>query len=120
MRPPVWIGHVSLKVHSLSESEQFYLKTGLRLIFKNDAVCILELRGGTHLILGVDANAESGNAEFDFMVENVDESHESYREAGLKVSDISRGDIHDSFFLTDPSANRITVNSTHVDDHSLV
>jgi len=36
------------------------------------------------------------------------------------VSEISRGDIHDSFFLTDPSANRITVNSTHVDDHSLV
>ena len=65
MRPPVWIGHVGLKVRSLSEAEQFYLKIGLRSIFKNDAVCILELRGGTHLILGVDVNAESGDAEFD-------------------------------------------------------
>ena len=120
MRPPVWIGHVGLKVHSLSNSEEFYMKIGLRLIFKNDAVCILELRGGTHMILSADANAESGDAEFDFMVENVDESHEFYKEAGLNVSEISRGDIHDWFFLTDPSANRITVNSTHVDDHSLV
>ena len=54
------------------------------------------------------------------MVENVDESHESYRGEGLDVSEITRGEIHDSFYLTDPSANRITVNSTHVDDHSLV
>ena len=120
MRPPVWIGHVDLKVRSLSESEQFYLSIGLRPIFKNETVCILELRGGTHLILILDADAESGDAEFDFMVENVDESHESYRGEGLDVSEITRGEIHDSFYLTDPSANRITVNSTHVDDHSLV
>ncbi len=120
MRPPVWIGHVDLKARSLGESEQFYLQIGLRPIFKNEAVCILELRGGTHLILILDVEVEPADAEFDFMVENVDESHESYQREGLDVSEIKRGDIHDSFLLTDPSGNRITVNSTHVDDHSLV
>lgn len=65
MRPPVWIGHVDLKVRSLRDSEDFYLALGLRPVFKNDGVCILELRGGTHLILILDAESPSTDAGFD-------------------------------------------------------
>lgn len=39
---------------------------------------------------------------------------------GLTLSPISRGDIHDSFTVTEPGGNQIRVNSTHVKDHSIV
>ena len=120
MRPPVWIGHIDLKVRSLDQSDKFYQALGLRPLFSNDAVCILELRGGTHLILILDENAGASEAAFDFMVESLDESHAAFSAQGLDVGEITRGDIHDWFKLTDPTGNQITVNSTHVDDHSLV
>ena len=120
MRPIIWIGHIALKVNSLEASEQFYPDLGLRQVFKNDAVCIVELRGGTHLILAKQEDPQPGDVEFDFMVENLDEVFALYTEKGLNVSEITRGDIHDSFYLTDPTGNRIIVNSTHVADHTLV
>jgi catechol-2,3-dioxygenase len=120
MRPPVWIGHVDLKVRSLGDSEKFYLSLGLRQVFKNESICILELRGGTHLLLILDVDSPSTDAEFDFMVENIDECYASCQSEGLTTSEMKRGNIHDSFLLTDPSGNHITVNSTHVENHSLV
>ena len=121
MRPQIWIGHVGpLKIRSLVEAKKFYSTIGLRPVFDNDSVCIMELRGGTHLILMLDEDADAAQAEFDFMVEDLDETYGLLAEQKLTLSEITRGTIHDSFCLTDPSGNRITVNSTHVDDHNLV
>ena len=120
MRPPIWIGHVSLRVNSLDDAVTFYKRMGLRFLFKSDTVSGLELRGGTHLILVLDEKVTASDARFDFMVENLDESYDSFNAQGLSLSEITRGDIHDSFELKDPTGNRVVVNSTHVDDHALV
>lgn len=120
MRPPVWIGHVELKTAQLAKAEEFYRSIGLRSVFKGDDIAIFELRGGTHLLLIKDDDFAGGDAGIDFMVEDIDETYAAYTAKGLPVSDISRGNIHDSFYLTDPGGNRIVVNSTHVDDHSVV
>ena len=119
-RPPVWIGHVDLRVNNLEDAEQFYRTLGMRFLFRNDDVCILELRGGTHMVLSRDDQSEAGEAKFDLMVENIDESYELLKAEGLPLSEMTRGDIHDSFYLTDPGGNKIIVNSTHVGDHNLV
>ncbi len=119
-RPDIWIGHTSLKTNNLKGSDEFLSKIGLRPVFKNDEITIFELRGGTHVIMILDEAAEEGDAEFDFMVEDIDATYASFTSLGLDVSEVDRGDIHDSFTVLEPGGNRIKVNSTHVEDHSIV
>ena len=115
-RPPVWIGHVRMNSRSVEETTAFMLNIGMRSIVQNDRISVLELRGGTHLVIAGAEDGEPGDAEFDLMVEDVDATYAEYAAKGLTVSDIQRGRIHDSFILTEPGGNRITVNSTHVSD----
>ena len=119
-RPDIWIGHVHLRTSKLDESETFMKQVGLRPIFRGDDVAVLELRGGTHVVLIRDVSAEAGDTKFDFMVEDIDACYSEFEQLGMTVSEMARGKIHDSFQVTEPGGNRITVNSTHVPDHSLV
>ena len=113
-RPPVWVGHVSMHTRALAESEEFMRALGMRSIVANDNVAILELRGGTHLVLSADAEAAPSDAPFDLMVDDVDAAHADLTTRGFAPSDIRRGRIHDSFTIADPGGARITVNSSHV------
>ena len=118
-RPPVWVGHVSMGTPALAESEAFMLRIGMRPVFRNADVVILELRGGTHLILSKEdapANAdgaEPAGAPFDLMVDDLDSTHEAFAAQGLAPSAIERGRIHSTFALTEPGGKRITFYSTH-------
>ena len=115
-RPPVWVGHVSMPTRALAESEEFMRALGMRSIVSSDNVAILELRGGTHLVLSADAEAAPSDAPFDLMVDDVDAAHADLTARGFAPSDIRRGRIHDSFTIDDPGGARITVNSSHVSD----
>lgn len=122
-RPPIWIGHVTLRTPCLDESETFMKAIGLRGIVHGENVAVLELRGGTHLVLIRDedsASAQGVAASFDFMVEDLIATRDDFVAQGLTVSEIEHGRIHDAFRLTEPGGNVITVNSTHVPDHALV
>ncbi len=119
-RPDIWIGHSSLRTRNLKGSHDFLEKIGLRHVFKNESITIFELRGGTHIIMIADEVAKGGAAEIDFMVEDIDATHDKFTSLVLDVSEVARGDIHDSFSVVEPGGNRITVNSSHVEDHSLV
>ena len=52
-RPPVAVGHVSLHVKDVPKASAFMQVLGLRHVFENEkqTFAVLELRGGTHLIL---------------------------------------------------------------------
>ena len=119
-RPDVWIGHISMKTQTLDSSEAFMKEIGLRPIFRGDTVAVLELRGGTHIVLAEDKSSEPTSVGFDFMVEDLEATHAQYKARGYQLSDIEPGSIHNSFVLTEPGGNLIKVNSTHVPDHSLV
>ena len=98
----------------LEESQTFMEQLGMRPMFRNESVAIFELRGGTHLVLVADADAQPGDAPFDLMVEDVEATHSDLAQRGLGPSPIERGRIHASFTVTEPGGGRITVNSTHV------
>jgi catechol 2,3-dioxygenase-like lactoylglutathione lyase family enzyme len=49
--PPVGVGHLSLTVADLGASHRFYTDLGLRSFGRGDGMAVLELRGGTHLLL---------------------------------------------------------------------
>jgi rhodanese-related sulfurtransferase/catechol 2,3-dioxygenase-like lactoylglutathione lyase family enzyme len=115
-RPPVWVGHAALFVPDVAASTAFFLELGLRLIGQYDRVAVLELRGGTHLILlpadkPVEAHAR---APFDLMVDDLDATHDAWTAAGLAPSAIEDGDIHRTFTVTEPGGHTVSVNNTHV------
>jgi catechol 2,3-dioxygenase-like lactoylglutathione lyase family enzyme len=112
-RPPIWIGHAALTVSDLERSTSFWLGLGLRPVGGNERVTVMELRGGTHLVLVPGAPAVGG-APFDLMVEDLDATHTDWSAAGLDVTEIERGEIHDSFVVRDPDGYEVTVNSSHV------
>jgi len=113
-RPPVWVGHVAMYTPRVTESSEFMQLLGMRWVAGNDDFAVLEMRGGTHLVLTRDAESALIKADFDLMVEDLDKAHRRYLELGLEPGEIERGKIHDSFEMREPGGNVITFNSSHV------
>ena len=115
-RPVFAIGHMSMAVDDVREAYAFFAKYGMRGILERPAFAILELRGGTHLILSeAETSVEPGQrAPFDLMVDDVDAVHARFVADGVEATAIERGNIHDSFSVTGPSGYTIPFNSSHV------
>jgi catechol 2,3-dioxygenase-like lactoylglutathione lyase family enzyme len=128
------VAHLVFKVADLKSSCQFYSNLGIPPFFADEEVAIIELRGGTHLILlSVDSMTEEGIAEsltgqfhrrfseqFDLMIEgkSVDEL-KKYR-LELISRGIAAGEIPDETFFghhlfctKDPDGNGITIYTSH-------
>lgn len=114
-RPPMAVGHVSLRVRNVAASATFFDRLGLRPVFRGSDIAIFELRGGTHLLLFPTRAAVKKDraAPFDLMVDDIVAARRSLERKGLGPTPLDRGRIHDSFVLREPSGWRITVNSTH-------
>lgn len=115
-RPPIWVGHFTIKTSALDDSYEYMQKIGMRPIAKFDDVAVLELRGGTHLVLLREDEVEPAEVAVDLMVDDLDATHATFTEDGLQPTVIERGRIHDFFYIEAPCAQRIKVNSTHVGD----
>ena len=119
-RPPVWIGHCTLATRDLKGTHEFMIQLGMRPIADGDEFAVLELRGGTHLVLLQAADADVGPVPFDLMVEDIDATHreliEKLGEQGIAPSEIEPGTIHRSFTVTSAAGHTVTFNSTHVSD----
>lgn len=115
LRPPVWIGHVTLETDRLEESAQFMHTIGMRSVHKGSEVAIFELRGGTHLILIAKSELVPGDAPFDLMVENLRATHERFTSMGLDPSPIEAISSidHELFRVREPAGHLITFYSNH-------
>lgn len=114
-RPPVAVGHVRLATTDVAAAEQWLQSVGLRPVFASDELAVLELRGGTHVVVRKAQEPPPGGAAapFDLMVDDIEAARRDYAEKGLRPSDISRGRIHDSFHLRGPDGYDFTVTSSH-------
>jgi catechol 2,3-dioxygenase-like lactoylglutathione lyase family enzyme len=117
-RPALWIGHVALATHDVARSFAFYRDLGLRSVHEardTDPIAELELRGGTHLVLVLDADARIDGriAPFDLMADDLDALHDRMESDGTEVSAIAR-EGHASFTFRDPDGHVVTVNDSHV------
>ena len=132
--PELAVAHLVFKVANLKSSCQFYSNLGLPPFFTEEKIAIIELRGGTHLILlSVDEPAGEDVAEsvtgqfhkrfseqFDLMIKgkNLDEL-KKYR-SELISRGIAAGEIpdeavfgHHLFCVKDPDGNGITIYTSH-------
>jgi catechol 2,3-dioxygenase-like lactoylglutathione lyase family enzyme len=119
-RPSVAIGHVSLRVSEVESATRFYETLGLRVISSRPELAILELRGGTHLLLfRAKGKPREGRVHsFDFMVDDVQATRQALAARGLPTGPISadRMSGHERFEVTDPDGHVLVVMSTHVGD----
>jgi hypothetical protein len=114
-RPPVAIGHVRFNVTDVDVASRWLAAVGLRTIVSDNDLAVLELRGGTHLVIRkAERPTEPGaKAPFDLMFDDVDATHRTFDERGLSPSPIQRGRIHDSFEVVGPDGWVFTINSSH-------
>jgi catechol 2,3-dioxygenase-like lactoylglutathione lyase family enzyme len=117
MPPPIAIGHVTLRVSNVGLAADFYLALGLRLILHREELAILELRGGTHLVLfRAEGEPEAGPVgAFDFMVEDIEAAHAAMGRMGIKGTAIGEDHLagHLWFEVTDPDGHVLKVFSSH-------
>ena len=114
-RPPVAVGHVRLPTSNVADAARWLESVGLRPIFEDAELAVLEFRGGTHVVVRKAEEAPKAGtaAPFDLMVDDIEAARRNYAARGLGPSDISRGRIHDSFHVAGPDGYDFTVNSSH-------
>ncbi len=117
-RPPVAVGHVHLPVKSVPTTNAFLQELGLRPVFERETVAVLELRGGTHLIVEKSRKRikPGTQAPVDFMVDDVKKARAKYAKMGLKPTRIKSGRIHSSFFIPGPDGWSFKIISSHATD----
>ncbi len=118
-RPDIAIGHVRLLVGNVANTTEFFVKLGIRTIVEREDFAVLELRGGTHLVLRTWEEPEGGPVPFDVMVDDIDAAYVQTKDHGIDVTDISRGRIHDHFEVQTPDRRALTINSSHAGDRSV-
>ena len=120
-RPPVAVGHVAIEVSNVAQAAASFVQLGMRHIHEAESFAVLELRGGTHLVVRASGEAieSSRKAPFDLMVDDIDATRLDYLEKGFEASEIGRGRIHDSFHITGPDGYQITITSSHASDRAV-
>jgi catechol 2,3-dioxygenase-like lactoylglutathione lyase family enzyme len=118
--PKVAIGHVTLRVSDLEGAVRFYEKLGLKHVAHGGVLEIMELRGGTHLLLfRARGKPRKGPIRsFDLMVDDLASTHAGLVSAGVPCTDIhkDRWSSHRCFEVTDPDGHVLSFVSGHEDE----
>ena len=118
-RPDVAVGHVRLHTGDMTACREFYQLLGMRECMAWDGMSILELRGGTHLLL-IETDDEMQQVldpVFDLMVDDIETYKERLDAAGCETSALTFHAIinHHRFSVLDPDGRRVTVHSDHTE-----
>lgn len=134
IRSALSAGHIVVLVEDVQRSAAFYDRIGLPAFMVTESIAIVELRGGTHLLLatpGADDSAGMVSSRYGQMApatgETLDLMIEGNRRRDLEVyrkrlidKGVEAGDIADEeyfghyyFSVRDPDDNVITVYTSH-------
>jgi hypothetical protein len=114
-RPVVAAGHLLLAASDVAKTASFLEQLGVPALVVRPDFAVLELRGGTHIVVQKAESAiEPGSSpSFDLMVDDLEAARARCLELAADPSPIRVGSIHSSFEITDPSGQRIDVVSSH-------
>ncbi len=119
--PRIAIGHVELAVTDVATATDFFLKLGLRHIYQEHDFAVLELRGGTHLVLEADEGVTplGTTPTFDLMVEDIESMRTRCAEGGMNPTPLKSGQVHSSFEIKGPDDYTVTITSSHAADRAI-
>ena len=122
-RPPIAIGHVTLRVVDVARAATFYAELGLRPVWQQPSMAILELAGGTHLMLFQAKRAPKAGAvhSFDFMVTEVEALHARLAAAGVQTTELAQDEVseHRWFQARDPDGHLLRIYSDHTEGRAV-
>lgn len=119
--PKIGVGHIALTVNDLAASTRFYMALGLQPCHEGGGIAILELRGGTHLLLFSRemAAAIPTIERVDLMIGGHTRGElEAYRDEvlalGLEAAPIPDEDFYGHYMLrlSDPDGNEVVVGTS--------
>ena len=119
--PQIAIGHVDLMVTDVAAATEFFLKLGMRHIYQEHDFAIVELRGGTHLVLEADEGVTPlGNTlTFDLMVDNLETARARCVQLELDPTPLKSGRVHQSFEIKGPDSYTLTITSSHANGRAV-
>src|SRR5262245_59069304 len=110
-RPPIAIGHVTLRVADVARAGTFYAQLRPGPIMQQPSMAILELRGGTHLLLFKAARAAKVGTvrSFDFMASDVESLRARLAGAGVETTEPADDEVsgHRWFQARDPDGHML-------------
>jgi len=87
----------------------------MRSIVQRPEVAVLELRGGTHLVLIPKSEVVARDAPFDLMVEDLRGTHQKFVDMGMEPTPVERiSPEHERFTVREPAGHVIAFLSNHV------
>ena len=135
--PAAALGHFVIKVLNIEASHQFYVGLGLRALETFPGLAIVELRGGTHLLIfqkdddqasalhdgHVGQRPEFGSEKLDLMIAGHTKAQLELYRAGLIDKGYSPSAIaeralygHHYFSIQDPDGNGVSFYTSHCGD----
>jgi hypothetical protein len=114
-RPLLAVGHLDLHVQDAIRTREFLVQLGARSMGVRENMAILELRGGTHIVVtpSQPGAQESVSPAFDLMVDDIDAARQRCIELGVRPSSVRSDLVHSSFHITEPSGRLRTIVSSH-------
>ena len=112
-RPLAATGHIFLRASDVPAATRRLEAVGIRTIVGRDRFSVVELRGGTHIVvreLEHDAEFEAG---FDLMYDDIQAARKLFVEAGFEATEVEQGRIHASFWVTAPERFKLQVLDSH-------
>lgn len=107
------------EIPAVGQGRWFYLGLGMRYCLSFPGVHVLELRGGTHLLLiqSPDEMMEHLDAPIDLVVDDLPGFRSRLAEAGYDPSPITFHQLigHHRFFVFDPDGRRVLEQSSHTE-----
>lgn len=113
-RPAAAAGHLFMHAHPVPASVARLEAIGIRAIVKRDTFAVMELRGGTHIVVREPKDtAPAEQPSFDLMYDDIDEARTLFEKAGFELSETAVGKVHTSFRATAPEGFEFQVVDSH-------
>ncbi len=112
-RPLAAAGHLFLRASDVEGAAKRLLSVGVRAILVRESLAVMELRGGTHVVVRPLEDDRAHEAGFDLMYEDLEDARTRFETAGFEVGPITEGKVHRGFEAKAPERFSIKVNDSH-------
>lgn len=112
-RPAAAAGHLFMQAQPVPAAVARLEAIGVRAIVKRDTFAVMELRGGTHIVVREPKDSPAEQPSFDLMYDDIKEARLMFEKAGFELSETVAGKVHASFRATAPEGFEFQVIDSH-------